>query len=280
MQFTQPLPNTQNMTEQQFDAAMNLLFTELPAFAAYVEAAVQAFDLNAMNSTSSTSVAMALTQKTITVQTNKSYFPGQRITVARTSAPTTNMVCLVISYNPSTGALVFLPQELNGSGTFSDWSVSFYGAVPVMADNEITLVNNAGVGTTNTAIQRYGTVQKNTGGIWMSYSSSPTLGDSILIDKTGDYEVTRYGSSAAAGAYIGASRNSGGLSTSFITRMNTNMEEFILGSDTLGTTSAAFMSRTMRFNAGDVIRPHNNANSAETDNGYVSLFSVKRLGFI
>ncbi|SFK91922.1 hypothetical protein SAMN05216302_10218 [Nitrosomonas aestuarii] len=279
-QFSKPMFNDETLTEAQFRDAMNRFGVDIDQVAADMEAGLSAMNLNDLNSTSADSFFMALAQKTITVDTNKSYMPGHRITVARTSDPTKNMPSLVISYNPSTGQLVFLPLELNGAGTFSDWSISFGGAVPTMADNEIILVGNSGVGSTNTAIQRYTAVQKDTSGVWMSYTSSSTLGDKITIDKTGDYEVYRHGSMTTSGGHMGASLNTAGLTTTFVTRMNSNPDEFIIGFGTTSPTTPNSSSRTMRFNAGDVIRAHNHNSSPDSANGFTPIFSIKRLGFV
>ncbi|SFK74312.1 hypothetical protein SAMN05216302_101431 [Nitrosomonas aestuarii] len=274
------VPDSDNMTQAQYDAAWNTTLAEMKQFALDFKAGVLAMSLSDLNSTSADSVSMALVQKTITVDTGKSYMPGHLIMVARTSDPTYNMPSLVISYNSGTGQLVFLPQELNGAGTFSGWSISFNGATPAMADNEIILTGNNGIGSTNTAIQRYVTVQKDTSDSWMTYTSSSTLGDYITIDKTGDYEIYRYGAMTTSSAYMGASLNSGGLTTSFVTRMNSNPEEFILGFGSTTTTLAQSTSRTMRLEAGDVIRAHNHNSSADSGNGFTPVLAVKRLGFI
>ncbi len=279
-QFTKPMFNDQTLTEAQFNAAINRFGSEIDQFAAELEAGLSAMNLNDLNSTSANSIAMSLVQKSITVQTNKSYMPGIRITVARTSDPTNNMPSLVISYNSSTGALVFLPLELNGSGTYSDWTITFAGAVPTMADNEIVLTGSNGIGTINTAIQRYIAVTKDTSGSYMTYTSSASLGDSITIDRAGDYEVYRQGAMATANTSLGASLNSGGLSTSWTTRAHSNPEEFILGFFTNSQAYPKASSRTMRFNAGDVIRPHNHNSISGSDAGFPSVFAVKRLGFI
>lgn len=279
-QFTKPMFNDQTLTEVQFNDAINRFGSEVDQFAAELEAGLSAMNLNDLNSTSATNIAMSLVQKSVTVQTNKSYLPGVRITVARTSDATKNMDSLVISYNASTGTLIFLPLVLNGAGTYSDWTITFAGVVPTMADNEIVLHGSNGVGSVNTAIQRFVTVQKDTSGSFMTYSSSASLGDSITINRAGDYEVFRHGAMTTSNGQMGASLNSGGLTTSFVTRMNSNPEEFILSFGTTTPTSPKSSSRTMRFAAGDVIRAHNHNSSPDSDNGFIAFFTIKRLGFI
>lgn len=76
------------------------------------------------NSTSTTSNTIGTGSKAFTVETGKSYFPGQSVTIARTSAPTNRMFAVVDSYNSGSGALVVTSQAVEGSGTFTDWTIT------------------------------------------------------------------------------------------------------------------------------------------------------------
>lgn len=100
-----------------FLAALTLFRTELDATAA-------AMTLNAVNSTSTTSVAIGLGSKSFTVQTGKSYVAGMTIKIASTIAPSNYMIADVTSYNSGTGALVVNSLQTNGSGTVADWTIS------------------------------------------------------------------------------------------------------------------------------------------------------------
>lgn len=62
---------------------------------------------------------------TFTVQTNRSFLPNDFVQV---SANASNYIIgRVVTYNPSTGALVITPLESVGSGTYSSWTAALTG---------------------------------------------------------------------------------------------------------------------------------------------------------
>lgn len=77
-----------------------------------------------LSGTSVTSNTVGTGSKSFTVETGKGFLAGQSLVIARTSAPTNRMFGLVTSYNSGTGALVFESQAFEGSGTFTDWTIS------------------------------------------------------------------------------------------------------------------------------------------------------------
>lgn len=77
-----------------------------------------------LSGTSVTSNTIGTGSKSFTVQTGKGFAAGQSIVIARTSAPTNRMFCVVTSYNSGTGALVVTSQAFEGAGTFTDWTIS------------------------------------------------------------------------------------------------------------------------------------------------------------
>lgn len=77
-----------------------------------------------LSGTSVTSNAIGIGSKSFTVETSKGFLAGQSLVIARTAAPTNRMFGLVTSYNSGTGALVFESQAIEGSGTFTDWTIS------------------------------------------------------------------------------------------------------------------------------------------------------------
>lgn len=77
-----------------------------------------------LSGTSVTSNTIGTGSKSFTVQTGKGFAAGQSIVIARTSAPTNRMFCVVTSYNSGTGALVVTSQAFEGTGTFTDWTIS------------------------------------------------------------------------------------------------------------------------------------------------------------
>lgn len=74
--------------------------------------------------TSATAAAIGLGARTFTVATGKSFVPGQFVTVASVANPANYLFGQVTSYTSGTGALVVNATQSNGSGTFSDWSIS------------------------------------------------------------------------------------------------------------------------------------------------------------
>ncbi|SFI94606.1 hypothetical protein [Nitrosomonas sp. Nm34] len=120
-----PLPNTSNMTEAQFNAAMNTFFSELATFGAQINEAIEAMNLNAVTGTSASSIAIGTGSKSLTASTGKSWVGGMFIAIADTAAPSTNvMYGIVTSYNSSTGALVVNVTYTVGSGTKASWTIS------------------------------------------------------------------------------------------------------------------------------------------------------------
>lgn len=94
------------------------------------------------NSTSTTSLAVSVGSKSFTVQTGKSYVAGMGVKIARTSAPlTTYMTGTITSYNAGTGAMVVDIDTVVGSGTYTDWSISFVsdlnGVITLKSGGEI-----------------------------------------------------------------------------------------------------------------------------------------------
>jgi hypothetical protein len=149
--YSGTVPNPFAQSQPAFDANTQSFvdyITELPG-----EINQFAADLGTVNtnSTSTTSNTIGTGSKAFTVQTGKSYFPGQSLTIARTSAPTNRMFAVVNSYNSGTGALVVTSQAFEGSGTFTDWTITL-GFNGVIQSGQIA---NGAVGTgqiTNAAV--------------------------------------------------------------------------------------------------------------------------------
>lgn len=78
---------------------------------------------------STSSVTIGTGTKTLTVEPNKLFAPGQPVVIASVANPTTvYMDGRVTSYNPSTGVLVVNVAVVLGSGTLASWSVTIGGA--------------------------------------------------------------------------------------------------------------------------------------------------------
>lgn len=89
----------------------------------------------AVNSTSTTSLAIGAGTKSLTVAANKAFAIGQPVSLAVTASPTTNvMYGTVTSYDVASGALVVSVSSITGSGTYTAWTVSVVGATGPVGD--------------------------------------------------------------------------------------------------------------------------------------------------
>jgi hypothetical protein len=79
------------------------------------------------NSTSTTSLAIGVGSKSLTVDSGKLYAAGQYVILSSASGPSNYMVGQVTSYDATTGALVVNVTVIGGSGTKTDWNVSLSG---------------------------------------------------------------------------------------------------------------------------------------------------------
>ena len=79
----------------------------------------------ALSGTSATSTTIGTGSKTFTTQTGKQFAAGQWVTVVRASDVNAWMYGQVTSYSGST--LIINVTLINGSGTYTDWSISIAG---------------------------------------------------------------------------------------------------------------------------------------------------------
>ena len=121
------------LAAQQVTLAQQQATASANSAAASAASASTAINAPGTNATSTTSAAIGAGSKTLTVQTGKLFVPGQPVMIARTSAPSTAwMAGNVTAYNSGTGALTVDVVWTNGTGTFSDWTVSLAG--PALPD--------------------------------------------------------------------------------------------------------------------------------------------------
>lgn len=151
--YSGTVPNPFTQSQPAFDANTQSFvdyITQLPGEINQFSA-----DLGTVNtnSTSTTSNTIGTGSKAFTVQPGKSYFPGQSVTIARTSAPSNRMFAVVDSYNSGSGALVVTSQAFEGSGTFTGWTITlgFNGVISAgqIPDSVVTTskINNGAVTT-------------------------------------------------------------------------------------------------------------------------------------
>ena len=120
-----PLPDPPSQADpSNFAAEADAFLGALPTFATELNTFGGQLNNLSTSSTSVTSNTIGTGSKAFTVETAKSYRNGMSLTVARTSAPTNRMFAVVNSYNSGTGALVVTSQAFEGSGTFTDWTIT------------------------------------------------------------------------------------------------------------------------------------------------------------
>lgn len=121
-QFPTPVPSTAD--PENFDPRADATLGHLPVFVDELNEFGSALNSLSTNSVSTTSLAISVAEKTLTVETGKSYFTGMSVRIARTSTGNQWMIGDVVSYNSTSGALVVDVQAVQGSGTYSSWSIS------------------------------------------------------------------------------------------------------------------------------------------------------------
>jgi len=246
----------------QMDAWIGWL---LETFFPELQAVVAAFNFNATNSTSTTSLTIGTgSNKTLTVQTGKSYVEGMTVKIANTASPTNWMLGDVISYDSGTGALVVYPRTSNGSGTFSAWTISQSPTTDAVGDHAVWVHSGIGYGSApNNKIKRFSTVKLNVGDA-ITYADNAVNGPTFTVNSGGLYEIQccdRY-KTASNDCFYGISLNSSALTTN-------------IQSDTGGRVIMAYskdnnyvpISCTIKLVAGDVVRMHNGQGASFMPNG-------------
>ena len=143
--------------------------------AAAASAASAATYAAALAGTSSTSTTVGTGSKSFTASTAKQWVAGQYLYITRTSAPTTYMAGQVTSYDSGTGALVMDVQASNGSGTYTDWTISIGGARG--ATGSINDVTDAAKTTTYSVVSGDKGSMLRLSGTWtLTFASAATLG--------------------------------------------------------------------------------------------------------
>jgi hypothetical protein len=160
-----------------FLGALNLFATE-------VDAVGVALTLGATNATSTTSLAIGLGSKSLTVQTGKSYVVGMTVKIASTAVGSTWMLGDITSYTTGTGALVVTVTSISGSGTLAAWTISQSapGGAQVGANADITSLSGL---TTPLSVLQGGTgVTTKTGTGSVVLGTTPTLASATLTTPT------------------------------------------------------------------------------------------------
>lgn len=214
-----------------------------------LQTVVAAFNFNATNSTSTSSLTIGTgSNKSMTVQASKSYVPGMTIKCAYTTDPTNWMLGDVISYDSGTGALVFYPRTKNGSGTQSAWTISQSPTADEVGNHCVWVHTGNGFSSTNTKHRRYTTAKTNVGTA-ITYADSATNGATFTINESGDYQMIMCDRNATAGrdVYFGIAVNSSAGTT------NIQGDAALLIYSYLLSNNITPMTIIHRLSVGDVV---------------------------
>ncbi|UVS62551.1 MULTISPECIES: hypothetical protein [Nitrosomonas] len=195
---------------------MNKFFSELANFGIEINAAVNAFNFNATNSTSTTSLAIGTGNKSLTVQASKSYVAGMTVRVANSADVTKWMQGEVVSYNSSTGALVVNVTHIAGSGTIATWTISQASPIllPFQGTEKVVVYTSNAYASTDTSIMRFATIQTNLGAS-ITYADNAANGGRFTINASGLYHVNLMVDYVNTNGECGVSLNSANLATAF-----------------------------------------------------------------
>lgn len=240
----------------------------LDTFMQEIDAAVDALNLNDVADTSTSSISINFTTgKTATVSAGKGFLPGGYVIFADAAAPTVNsMVVQIASYSGTT--LTFDPVSIKGSGTKSNWVISF-SAHPQLAvgNHHYYLTTGNGYGSTNTKCRRYSVIQSSAG-THITRTDSAAEGTKFTINSAGVYALQRNDIGAIT---IGFSKNSTELSVNIKSIADTNN----LGMTTGYATSDPNLSIMVPCEPGDFIYMHDSG--AATDTGTDSWVRITKM---
>lgn len=115
------------------------------AAASAAAAAGSATTAAGFTATSITELAITLASKTLTIQTGKSFQPGEFVSLASAANVANFMSGQVTAYNSGTGSMTVDVTGTGGSGTYADWNVSLSGqtATPVTSGTLTGVLNLA-----------------------------------------------------------------------------------------------------------------------------------------
>lgn len=103
---------------------------------------INTLGFGAYTATSTTSLAVSVASKALTIQTGKGFVGGQPVQIARTSDPAgTYMSGVVDSYDSGTGALVVVVSRAVGTGTFTNWTISVTSSSPGSGAEQFVYIN-------------------------------------------------------------------------------------------------------------------------------------------
>jgi hypothetical protein len=215
-----PTPPSRSDAPATFISKANAFIAALVNFVLQLNVVARAFNFNATNSTSTTSLSIGTGAKSLTVDASKSYLPGQTVKIARTSDGTKWMLGDVTSYNSTTGALAVTVSKVQGSGTFTDWTITL-AATDQFTDDSVTaskLADSAlGFTLINGTLERSVTGNALTISIKTKAGADPSANDPVLVSfrnataGVGDYTILSITAATSitvsSGSTLGTSNN-------------------------------------------------------------------------
>jgi hypothetical protein len=184
--------------------------------------------MDAVTSTSVTSIAIGTGTKTITVAADKKFVLGMPITVAYDAANL--MYGTVVSYNAVTGQLQFLvddAEDTKGAGTYAAWTVSLKGDE---GDQGPAWYANAGTKTANYQIASGESIVANTAG--GAFDVTTPNGGAFVAN------VTRFRTIKIGGSQLNIIRGTGGVT------LNGQADDAYIPADKVGVLEAVATSTT------------------------------------
>lgn len=231
-----------------------------------------------LTNTSATSQTINSSQKTIVLATDKPYLPGMYVMMTQASDQTKYVYGTVNSYTPATKTLVVDPLLTGGSGTPLNWYIHVSaGRGKMGGSNSRVKVRkfSATLGSTNTRILQYGTVEENVGS-GITAATSAANGASFTITKAGLYFVCIAVAMNAINTPFGISKNSAQLTTNIDSITNANRVISTTGATETGIVEQ--VSGILQLAVGDVLRPHVSG-TVGGSNSDSEFFLIASLGF-
>jgi len=239
-----------------------------------LQAVIAAFNFNATNATSVTSLTVGSgANKSLTTQTGKSYNEAMTIKVAYKLDPTIWMLGDLISYDSGTGALVFYPRTKNGSGTYADWVIAQSPTADEVGDHSFKCHTPNGHGSTNNKIRLYTVTAVNVGTA-MTITHSATLGTYITINEAGDYEFWVKDTFSGGACNYGISVNSNQLTQSVTSITYAHKAELVYQCPT--NAYIPMKTPVLKLVPGDIVRVHTNGSPDGTAD--FSTFGGRKVG--
>lgn len=149
----------------------------------------------------------------------------------------------------------------------------FSSAPASVGNHSVEAYLGNGHGSVNTKIRRFSATNINVGTA-ISYVDSATDGASFTINEQGLYEIFYLDCEVSFAGIAGVSKNSASLTTA-ITQIGIG-SRVLFGAAALQGGAMVPMSRTMRLNVGDVIRPHTDGTPNVVNDPY-TVFSITKV---